>query len=304
MSYTLLHCFDCDYKTVANKAKKIKETGYDGVQIGPVQYCKEGEENWKLYQPYSFYIGNKLGNYEDLKEMVRVCHEEGLIVVADIVLRHLAGRENGEMEFHEKCDHGIVSNKNLVMNHNGNVWNYSDRLQLIDMNAGMPTLNYYNKELWYKCYFPLTDCLLNDIGIDGLRIDQMKHIALPDEGCDLLKELVERYPDKLIYGEAINLNELGDGYKDKYAKYCMLLISMWEFYWDFNKAMYFVESHDTYHTFGNTRYYSDEERLDKWMLLAARGANKLYFSRSKTLDENEDKTIFCERMKWINENYK
>ena len=83
----------------------------------------------------------------------------------------------------------------------------------------------------------------------------------------------------------------------------MLLMSMWEFYWDFNKAIYFVESHDTYHTFGNTRYYSDEERLDKWMLLAARGVNKLYFSRSKTLDENEDKTIFCERMKWINEKY-
>ena len=40
MSYTLLHCFDCDYNTVANKAKKIKETGYDGIQIGPVQYCK------------------------------------------------------------------------------------------------------------------------------------------------------------------------------------------------------------------------------------------------------------------------
>ena len=115
MSYTLLHCFDCDYKTVANKAKKIKETGYDGVQIGPVQYCKEGEENWKLYQPYSFYIGNKLGSYEDLKEMVRVCQEEGLIVVADIVLRHLAGRENGEMEFHEKCDHGIVSNKKSLI---------------------------------------------------------------------------------------------------------------------------------------------------------------------------------------------
>ena len=81
----------------------------------------------------------------------------------------------------------------------------------------------------------------------------------------------------------------------------MLLMSTFEFYWDFNKAMYFVESHDTYHTFKSTCYYSDEERLDKWLLLASRGANKLYFSRSNTLDENEDKTIFCDRMKWINQ---
>ena len=144
MCYTLLHCFDCDYKTVAKKAKKIKETGYDGVQIGPVQYCKEGEENWKLYQPYSFYVKNKLGDYYSLKEMVHICHEEGLKVISDIVFRHLAGKDNGEMEFHEKCDQGIVNNPSMVMNRNGEGGNYSDRWQIINVNCSIPTLDYDN----------------------------------------------------------------------------------------------------------------------------------------------------------------
>ena len=296
----ILHCFDVPVGVIKEHIKDIVAAGYDGIMLSPVQHCKEGMENWKLYQPYDFQVGNRLGVYEEIKDLVREAHIYGLIVIFDVVFRHLAGKDSGEMEFHNKCDYGIVSNPALVMNHNGNAWDYTNREQLINYNCGMPTLNYYNPELWYRSYLPFTDCLLKDIGGDGLRIDQMKHLALPDEGCDLLKIIRERYPEAYIVGEAINLSECDYKLKDKYTKYANLLIDMYDGHWNLNKVMQFVESHDTYHTFHSTTYLSDEERLDKWLLLAKRGSNRLYFTRSNTLNPNEDKTIFSERMADIN----
>lgn len=301
MSNTLLHCFDCNFKTIISKVKQIKDTGYNGIQVGPVQQCKYGDEFWKLYQPLSFQVGNRLGSYEELKELVRICHEDGLIVIVDVVLRHLAGTNDGRMEFNECCDRGIVSNQLLTMNHNGDITDHKDRWQMVNMNAGMPTLNYYSEELWNRCYMPFLDCLLRDIGADGLRIDQMKHLALPEEGCNLLKNISERYADKYIYGEAINLGEVPGNYMEKYAKYAGLLLGEYEYYWDDRKTIYFVESHDTYLTFGYTRWMSDDDRINKWLTLATRGVNKLYYSRSNMLDDN---TIFCKHMKWINQYYK
>lgn len=299
---TLLHCFDCDYKTILGKRKAIKATGYNGIQIGPVQECKNGLEYWKLYQPTSFYIGNRLGSYFDLKELVRGCHEEGLLVIIDVVFRHLAGMDDGTMEFHPDCDQGIVRNPFLCMNNNGNITNHRDRWQVIYQNCGMPTLNYFNQELWYKCYFPFLDCLLRDIGADGIRIDQLKHLALPDEGCDLLAEIAARYNDKYIYGETINMEQdLGSDYLERYSRYSGLLLGEYEYYHDDSKTIYFVESHDTYLTFKYTRWMQDDDRLNKWLTLATRGLNALYFSRSNTL---EDSTIFCERMSWINHYYR
>lgn len=288
----ILHCFNWTMKDVEENLSKIKDSGFTAVQIGPIQQCKEGKEHWKLYQPTSFWIGNRLGTYEDFVVLCSKAHEMGLQVYVDVVLRHMAGKENGEMLPSDSVDYCIKDNSFYWMYSNGNGTNVNDRWQIINQNWGMPTLNYYNTVLWSEVFFPFLDEVLKNA--DGIRIDQMKHIALPFEGCNLLEEIRERYQGKYIYGEAINLPT---DMLEKYSGYADVLIGEYEHYYNKHQAVYFFESHDTFLDFGYTRWMDDNTRLNKWLTLVTGCDNTIYFARPN------DNTIFCDYMKYINKNY-
>ena len=289
----ILHCFNWILKDVEENMHKIKKSGFNAIQIGPIQECKEGNEHWKLYQPLSFTIGNRLGTKEDYIRLCEKAHELDIKVYVDVVLRHMAGKDTGEMIPSDKVDYKIADNRLYWMYSNGNGTNAEDRWQLINQNWGMPTLNYYNNVLWYAVYFPFLDEVLKYA--DGIRIDQMKHLALPYEGCALLEEIRERYQGKYIYGEAINLPNY---MLEKYAGYADVLIGEYEHYYNKHQAVYFFESHDTYHDFGYTKWMDDNTRLNKWLTLVTGCDNCIYFARPY------DNTIFCDYMKYINKNYR
>ena len=55
----IIHLFQWQLKDLIPFIPKIKEQGFDAIQISPVQGTKDaGLEWWKLYQPTNLSIGN------------------------------------------------------------------------------------------------------------------------------------------------------------------------------------------------------------------------------------------------------
>lgn len=274
---------------IINNLSKIKDTGYTHIQISPVTPTKNEENQWYwLYQPTNFTIGNRLGTKEDLKELCKEAHKLGLKIVVDVVLRHLAGADSGELKPSHKCNPLITENKHFWLEpRNGN--DYRNRYEETKLCWGMPSLDYSNQEL-QDLYVIFLDELV-ECGVDGFRYDMLKHFLLPEEGCNFLTRVCGRYKEKGIwqYGECIDTHK---EMLDKYTQYVDVL-SNWNCS-DDNKLITWIESHDDFFTWKKTCHLSDEMRLNEWQILLQHHKNCIFFARPF------DNVIFDNRMKAIN----
>lgn len=287
MKRRILQLLTWNLNDITASLDKIKESNFTHIQISPIQKCKEGEEWWKAYQPYSFEIGNRYGTKEDFIKLCKEAHIRGLQIIVDVVLRHLAGDEINVLLPHRNCNQDIVRRKDFWLEPI-DCSNYNDRWQEINRCTGLPLLNYNHKELQDRYYIPFLDEVLTYA--DGLRVDQMKHYALPREGGTFCQNVLNRYKNKFVYGECINLTK---EILNQYSEFCLPLISAYDNF-DCNNCVRFFESADTYKSFLYTVGMTDEHRINSWNEITNRYDNCIFYAREW------DKLIFSDRMKQIN----
>ena len=275
----ILHLFQWRINDIIPELKTIKDQGFDAIQISPIQGTKDsGMEWWKLYQPINLKIGNEqIGNKKDLINLIQEARKYNLKVIVDIVLRHVAGDESYPLKPHKNVDPELLP---YLAEPIDGVNVDSDRWQCTRRCTGMPMLDYDNVKL-RKLYRRFLDELVF-IGVDGFRLDQLKHYALPEEGGKAL-ELFSRYN---MYGEALNCStEL----LNKYSKYMKILTEGRPS--DITKLVAKFESHDDYLEFGWTKRMTDEMRLTEWDVLVnqLQGCDCLYYARPfETLWKSEE----------------
>ena len=275
----ILHLFQWRINDIIPELKTIKNQGFDAIQISPIQGTKDsGMEWWKLYQPINLKIGNEqIGSKKDLINLIQEARKYNIRVVVDIVLRHVAGDESYPLKPHRNVGPELLPY--LAEPIDGvNVDN--DRWQCTRRCTGMPMLNYDDPNLMklYKCF--LDELVF--IGVDGFRLDQLKHYALPEEGGKAL-ELFSRYN---MYGEAINCSK---ELLNKYSKYMKVLTEGRPS--DITKLVAKFESHDDYLELGLTKRMTDEMRLTEWDVLVNHlsGCDCLYYTRPfETLWKSEE----------------
>ena len=275
----ILHLFQWRINDIIPELKTIKDQGFDAIQISPIQGTKDsGMEWWKLYQPINLKIGNEqIGSKKDLINLIQEARKYNIRIVVDIVLRHVAGDEIYPLKPHRNVDPELLPY--LAEPIDGvNIDN--DRWQCTRRCTGMPMLNYDDPNLM-KLYKRFLDELVF-IGVDGFRLDQLKHYALPEEGGKAL-ELFSRYN---MYGEALNCSrEL----LNKYSKYMKVLTEGRPS--DITKLVAKFESHDDYLELGLTKRMTDEMRLTEWDVLVNHlsGCDCLYYTRPfETLWKSEE----------------
>lgn len=275
----ILHLFQWRINDIIPELKTIKDQGFDAIQISPIQGTKDsGLEWWKLYQPTNLKIGNEqIGSMKDLINLVQEARKYNLKVIVDIVLRHVAGDESYPLKPHRNVDPELLpylAEPIEAVNIDNDRWQCTRRC------TGMPMLDYDNVKL-RKLYRRFLDELVF-IGVDGFRLDQLKHYALPEEGGKVL-ELFGRYN---MYGEALNCStEL----LNKYSKYMKILTEGRPS--DITKLVAKFESHDDYLEFGWTKRMTDEMRLTEWNILVnqLQGCDCLYYARPfETLWKSEE----------------
>ena len=275
----ILHLFQWRINDIIPELKTIKDQGFDAIQISPIQGTKDsGMEWWKLYQPINLKIGNEqIGSKKDLINLIQEARKYNLKIIVDIVLRHVAGDEIYPLKPHRNVDPELLQ---YLAEPIEAVNIDNDRWQCTRRCTGMPMLDYDNVKL-RKLYRRFLDELVF-IGVDGFRLDQLKHYALPEEGGKAL-ELFSRYN---MYGEAINCSK---ELLNKYSKYMKVLTEGRPS--DVTKLVAKFESHDDYLDLGLTKRMTDEMRLTEWDILVNRlqGCDCLYYARPfETLWKSEE----------------
>lgn len=275
----ILHLFQWRINDIIPELKTIKEQGFDAIQISPIQGTKDsGIEWWKLYQPINLKIGNEqIGSKKDLINLIQEARKFNLKIIVDIVLRHVAGDESYPLKPHRNVDPELLqylAEPIDAVNVDGDRWQCTRRC------TGMPMLNYDNPEL-QKLYKRFLDELIF-IGVDGFRLDQLKHYALPEEGSNIM-DIFTQYN---MYGEAINCSK---EILDRYSNYMKVLTEGRPS--DITKLVAKFESHDDYLDTGLTKRMNDGMRLTEWDILVNHlpGCDCLYYARPfETLWKSED----------------
>lgn len=168
-----------DFKGLAQKLDYIKSLGFTAVWITPVvknwsQYDYHGYHAYNFKQVDSRYCSSDFG-YQDL---IDAAHAKGIKVIQDIVLNHVGGHgeenlqtlSNNSAETINGCDGGNV------YHHEGYIRSWESYQcqtthidgNCIDLNTENPSIIKYLVDA-YNQYI--------NMGVDGFRIDTVKHIS-------------------------------------------------------------------------------------------------------------------------------
>lgn len=265
----ILHLFQWRIVDIIPELKTIKNQGFDAIQISPIQGTKDsGLEWWKLYQPTNLKIGNtQIGSKRDLINLVQEARKYNVKIFVDVVLRHVAGDERDNLKPHKNVDLALLPFlAEPIQGHNID----NDRWQCTRRCTGLPMLDYDNLGLRVLYRYFLNELIF--IGVDGFRLDQLKHYALPEEGSSMMR-LLERY---YCYGEAMFCPT---EFLDKYSRYMKVLTDGRPS--DIRRLVAKFESHDDYLEFGCTRRMNDSMRLVEWDILVNQlgDCDCLYYAR-------------------------
>lgn len=227
----ILNMFQWTWTSVAEECTStIGPAGIDAVQVSPPQEHIQGTEWWTSYQPVSYKIESKLGTREEFAAMVDACGEAGVGVVADAVINHTTGADQGAgtgvagTSFAVDDFPGVPYGPGDFNDCRENIANYGDRdevqncrlVSLQDLRTGSPDVQ--DKIAGY-----LNDLL--DLGVQGFRIDAAKHMPAGD-----LAAIKSRLSDPDVYwvqevigagGEPIQPSEYvgnGDVHEFDYAR--------------------------------------------------------------------------------------
>ena len=285
----ILHCFDWTLADIQEEIPNIAKAGFTAVQTSPVhERAGKGSVWYDVYRPYDFKIGNGLGTEADLKALCAKAHEYGVKVIVDVVANHtdhpnVAARLKDESLYHERFGVG----------------NWNDRHQVTFGMIGMWDLDTNNPTVQAIIKQYIQD--LKACGVDGIRWDAIKHIALPSEGDSFMKNVVDQEMynygeildstggnDNILFPEyqtymSITDNGYGNGFANSFAGG-----SINESVGNFNqrnakteKLVYWGESHDTYANDGGESKNKSQNVIDRAYAVVAgnNGATALYFSR-------------------------
>ncbi|MBQ4459983.1 MAG: hypothetical protein II911_06255 [Clostridia bacterium] len=164
-----------------------KSLGVEGIWLTPIFQSP----SYHKYDVTDYYtIDPDFGTMDDLKELIRVCHERGVIVILDLVLNHTGNKNPWYQSF--RTAHMAGNTENEYYNFYcwcpksepkpaGRVFQPiagSDDYYECNFSTDMPELDYDRPEV-RQAVLDVAKFYL-DMGIDGFRFDAAKYIYLGD----------------------------------------------------------------------------------------------------------------------------
>ena len=181
--------------------EEIAKQGFTAIQTSPLQPIKEPIRSdlnnaWAIYQPIDFTIGNDLGTEEDLRKLANKCHDNGLKLIVDVVLHHVANERGNDVSHLVKNKYRYFYNDSFI-----NINDYNNEYELTHRSlAGLPALDLQNETIVKAQFNYLKQ--LKAAGVDGVRIDAYKHLV-KSYRVKLAQELKNLDMYEYSYGEMI-----------------------------------------------------------------------------------------------------
>lgn len=255
--------------------EEVARQGFTAIQTSPLQLTKEViHENldnaWAIYQPINYDIGNDLGTVEDLRNLANRCHSNGLKLIVDIVMHHVANEKGNDVSHLVSEEYRHFYNDSFI-----NISNYNDEYELTHRSLdGLPALNLENETVVDAQFNYLKQ--LKNAGVDGVRVDAYKHL-IKSYRVKLAEELKNLGMYEYSYGEVIFADKQLQNSYDEMAIYVNQSIN--------NSSQYCaVVSHDDWEGSANPFLNRDPNYLYAeygYMMDMPCKPNIVYFCREK-----------------------
>lgn len=264
-SDVILNMFQWSWTSVAEECgSTIGPAGFGYVQVSPPQEEIQGTEWWTSYQPVSYRIEGKMGTREEFAEMVQKCDEAGVGVIADAVINHTTGADQGAGTGTAGSSYALDDFPGIYGPEHFNdcredISDYTDRDNVQNCRlSSLQDLATGSEEVQDTLAAYMNDLL--DMGVEGFRIDAAKHMPAED-----LAAIKSKLSDPDVYwvqevigaaGEPIQPSEYtgtGDVHEFDYGRQLKSafggsiagLDSIAEGKLDSEDAGVFVDNHDT-----------------------------------------------------------
>ncbi|MGW4893082.1 carbohydrate binding domain-containing protein [Kitasatospora sp. NPDC004240] len=180
--------FEWNFDSIARECTQtLGPKGYGYVQVSPPQERIQGGAWWTAYQPVGYRITGPLGDRGAFRSMVDTCHAAGVDVIVDAVINHMtsgSGTGTGGTSYTKYSYPGYYQDQDFHGCRRPIGTNYGDRSNVQDCelgDAGNPSLadlNTGSDHVRGTIAGYLNDLL--SLGVDGFRVDAVKHIAAAD----------------------------------------------------------------------------------------------------------------------------
>lgn len=179
--------FQTNWNSVAKECTEAygpEGVGY--VQVSPPMESIQGTEWWTSYQPVSYKLDSKLGTEAEFKTMIATCNAAGVEIIADSVINHTTGADQGEGTgvAGSKYDGegnfpAIPYTKENFHDCTKNIGDYTNADEV--QNCRLTSLQDLDTSQEYV-QDKLADYMnrLLDLGVYGFRVDAVKHIVTAD----------------------------------------------------------------------------------------------------------------------------
>ena len=168
-----------DFNGITEKLDYLQELGVNALWLMPIQ----PSPSYHGYDVIDYYeVNPQYGSMDDFKNLLAEAHQRDMHVIIDLVLNHTSSQH----PFFQDANSGPVSE-----HRDWYVWSDSPGDHWHEGNGGyyygffwseMPDLNYRNPDVTDEM-LGMTSYWLNDLGIDGFRVDAAKHLI--EEGSQL-----------------------------------------------------------------------------------------------------------------------
>jgi len=181
-----------DFKGIIEKLDYIKSLGATAIWITPVVKNEQG--GYHGYWTSDFYeVDPHFGTMDDLKALVNEAHEKDIKILIDHIVNHTG------------YNHSWLNEKKDWYNPKLNITNWNNQEQVENgWLAGLPDLDQNNPEV-RKYLIDNTLWWIEQTGIDGMRLDTMKHVP-KDFWNEFAYNIKNKYPDFYLLGEVWNNN--------------------------------------------------------------------------------------------------
>ncbi len=198
-SNVIVHAFNWNYRDVAAHADEFRQCGYRFVLVSPPSLSNGGAW-WGRYQPRDYrVVRSPLGNKADFVSMISAVRAQGLGVLVDVVLNHMANEPSrpedltfpgaetlaqyaadptfGDDKLFGDLSHNLFSDQDFNLPFCIFNWNDAQAVRLGricgEHDTGLPDLKSNDWVIQQQRNYLFA---LKNLGIEGFRVDAAKHL--------------------------------------------------------------------------------------------------------------------------------
>ncbi|WP_299586608.1 alpha amylase C-terminal domain-containing protein [uncultured Microbulbifer sp.] len=196
-----VHLFEWSWNDIASECENfLGPKGFDAVQISPPNEHISHSTWWARYQPVTYTnLTSRSGTEQELQSMINRCHAAGVKVYADAVINHTAAWNGGGTGWGGTqwtlLDHPEFSSNDYHSDCTINNYNDANHVWSCRL-SGLPDLDTGSGYVQGKLAGYLNK--LKGMGIDGFRIDAVKHMSPGD-----LQAIVNQAGNPWVFSEVI-----------------------------------------------------------------------------------------------------